>query len=281
MSEKPIIISCALTGSQSPKSKNPAVPVTPHEIADAAYAAWQAGAAIVHLHMRDENQNATMSTARFQETVALIRERKDCDVIINCTSSGGTTVTHQKRLEAFQTIPQIEMGSYDAGTLNWGCSYVFANPPAFLEALGTTFQQHNIIPEVEIFDPGMIGNAKYYIQKGILPARPWFQLVLGALGGSDADLENLLHLRRNLPRDALWSATGVGRGHLPILYGAIALGADGVRVGLEDNLYYGPGEPATNEMLVSRAVRVAGEFGRKPATPAQTRELLGIPTLSF
>lgn len=279
MSEKPIIISCALTGAQSRKSKNPAIPVTPQEIADTAYAAWQAGAAVVHLHMRDENQNATMSTALFKETVALIREHKDCDVIINCTSSGGTTITHQKRLEHFQTIPEIEIGSYDVGTLNWACSYVFANPPMFLETLASVYKQNNIIPEIEIFDPGMIGNAKYYMSRGLLPERPWFQFVLGVLGGSDATLDSLLHLHRLLPEGCLWSATGIGKGHLPIMYGAIALGADGVRVGLEDNLYYSHGQLATNEMLVERAVRVAAEYGRAPATPAQARELLGIPQL--
>lgn len=279
MSEKPIIISCALTGAQSRKSKNPAIPVTPQEIADTAYAAWQAGAAVVHLHMRDENQNATMSTALFKETVALIREHKDCDVIINCTSSGGTTITHQKRLEHFQTIPEIEIGSYDVGTLNWACSYVFANPPMFLETLASVYKQNNIIPEIEIFDPGMIGNAKYYMSRGLLPERPWFQFVLGVLGGSDATLDSLLHLHKLLPEGSLWSATGIGKGHLPIMYGAIALGADGVRVGLEDNLYYSHGQLATNEMLVERAVRVAAEYGRAPATPAQARELLGIPQL--
>lgn len=280
MSEKPIIISCALTGSQSQKKKNPAIPTTPQEIADAAYAAWQSGAAIVHLHMRDNKENATMNTALFKETVALIRERRDCDVIINCTSSGGTTITHQKRLEHFQTIPDIEIGSYDVGTLNWACSYVFANPPMFLETLARTYQKNQIVPEVEIFDPGMIGNAKYYMSKKLLPEHPWFQLVLGVLGGSAATLDSLLHLRNLLPEGSFWSATGVGRGHLPILYGAIALGADGVRVGLEDNLYYSHGELATNEMLVARAVRVAGEYGRTPATPAQARELLGIPQLT-
>ncbi len=102
MSSKPIIISCALTGAGSPKSKNPAVPVTPKEIADSAYAAWQAGAAIVHLHMRDENQVGSMSTRLFKEKIQLIKEHEDCDAIINCTSSGGTTLTHEERIYVIQ-----------------------------------------------------------------------------------------------------------------------------------------------------------------------------------
>ena len=279
MNNKPLIISCALTGSQAPKAKNPAVPVTPKEIADSAYAAWQAGAAVVHLHMRDDHQVGTMDPALFQETISLIKEHKDCDVIINCTSSGGTTITHDKRLEHFETIPEIEMGSYDAGTLNWSCDYVFPNPPAFLEKLGKCYLEHDIVPEIEIFDPGMIGNALHYMKKGSLKAPGWFQLVLGVLGGSDATLESMLYLKNLLPEGALWSATGIGRGHLPILYGAIAAGADGVRVGLEDNLYYAHGEVATNEALVARAARVAHEFGREVATPAQAREILGIKPL--
>lgn len=278
MSDNPVIISCALTGSQSSKSKNPAIPVTPREIADAAYAAWQAGAAIVHLHMRDEHQNAVMSTKLFRETVDLIRDYKDCDVIINCTSSGGTPITHQKRIEPFCKIPEIEIGSYDVGTLNWACSYVFANPPVFLEELGEAYQDHNVFPEIEIFDSGMIGNAKHYMKNGVLPQKLWFQLVLGVLGGADATIENMIYLQKQLPEGALWSATGIGKGHLPILYGAIAQGGH-VRVGLEDNLYYAQGQLATNEMLVERAVRVAKEFGREPATSAQAREILGIEPL--
>ena len=109
MTNNPLIISCALTGAQSSKLKNPAIPVTPQEIADTAYEVWKAGAAIVHLHMRDENQQGTMNASLFRETVSLIREHEDCDVVINCTSSGGTPITHQKRLDPFQTIPEIEI----------------------------------------------------------------------------------------------------------------------------------------------------------------------------
>jgi uncharacterized protein (DUF849 family) len=274
----PVIISCALTGAQSPKSKNPAIPITPREIADDAYAVWKAGAAIVHLHMRDKAGAGTMNIARYRETVALIREHRDCDVIINCTSSGGPTNTHKKRLEHFEKISDIEIGSFDAGTLNWACSYVFSNPPDFLEKLGLSFQKHNIIPEIEIFDPGMIGNARHYLKKKVLQPPGWFQLVLGVLGGMDATIENMVFLQRMLPEGALWSATGIGKGHLPILYGAIAHGGH-VRVGLEDNLYYRYGEPATNEMLVSRAVRAAREFGREIATPTEARKILGIRPL--
>ncbi len=279
MNNNPLVISCALTGTQTPKSKNPNLPVTPEEIAQNAYEAWQAGAAVVHLHMRDDNQNGCMDPSLFEKTVHLIREYKDCDVIINCTSSGGVSLTHGKRMEHFKRVPEIEVGSYDAGTLNWGCNYVFPNPPAFLEELGMVYQANDVMPEIEVFDPGFIDNAEYYMQKGVIKAPGWFQFVLGVLGGSDATPEALIYLKNLLPAGAKWSATGIGPGHLPILFTAIALGADGVRVGLEDNIYYDHGVLATNKGLVERAVRVAKEFNRPVATPAQAREIMGIKPL--
>jgi len=279
MANKPIIIACAMTGTQTPKAKNPNLPVTPEEIAADVYKVWKAGAAIVHLHMRDENQNGCMDEKIFAETVRRIREYKDCDVIINCTSSGGMTITHDMRLDHFRHIPEIEMGSYDVGTLNWACSYVFANPPMFLEKLASEYLALDIKPEVEIFDPGFIENTKYYMEKGLMKNPVWFQLVLGVLGGSKATPESVLYLKNLLPEGSLWSATGIGAGHLPVLYTAIAAGADGVRVGLEDNIYYDKGVLATNESLVQRAVRVAKEFNRPIATHAQAREILGIKPL--
>lgn len=269
-----VIISCALTGAFPQKEKNPAVPYTPEEIADAAYASWKAGAAIVHLHMRDDAGVGTMDKERFRESVRLIREHKDCDVIINCTSSGGIT-TEDKRMAHFIEIPDIEIGSLDIGTFNWGDSFVFDNNPGFLKKLCDVYNQYDVKPEVEIFDCGMLGNAKYYIEKGYVKNPMWCQFVLGVLGGMEATVDNLLHLVRQLPEGTLWSAFGVGTDHLPIMYAALALGGH-IRVGLEDNLYMSRGEKATNPLLVERAVRVVREFGKKPATPAEAREILGI-----
>lgn len=279
MNNNPLIISCAMTGTQTPKSKNSNVPVTPAEIAKDCYEAWKAGAAIVHLHMRDDNQVGTMDPERFAETVRLIREYKDCDVIINCTSSGGFSRSHSDRFRHFKSIPDIEIGSFDAGTLNWGCTYVFPNPPQMLEQLCQLYLDTDVLPEIEVFDPGFIANAKYYMKKGLIKTPGWFQFVLGVLGGSKATPDALAYLKNLLPEGAKWSATGIGPGHLPILYTAIALGADGVRVGLEDNLYYDQGVLATNAMLVERAARVAKEYNRAVATPAQAREILGLKPL--
>jgi uncharacterized protein (DUF849 family) len=273
-----IIISCALTGALTPKEKNPAVPYTPQEIADAAYASWQAGAAVVHLHMRDDNGRGTMDKERFKESVRLIKEHKDCDVIINCTSSGGFVLTEEERMAHFIEIPEIEMGSCDIGSFNWGDNQIFDNNPGFLKKLCNVYNEHDVKPEVEIFDMGMLGNAKHYIKKEYIKNPMWCQLVLGVLGGMDATVENLLYLVQHLPEGTIWSATGIGTGHLPIMYAALALGGH-IRVGLEDNLYMAHGQKATNPLMVERAVRIVKEFGKQPATPAEAREILGLKPL--
>ena len=270
-----VIISCALTGAWPKKEKNPAIPYTPREIADAAYASWQAGAAIVHLHMRDDKGNGTMDKEKFRESIRLIREYKDCDVVINCTSSGGTNLTEDERMAHFIEIQEIEMGSCDIGSFNWGDMDIFDNSPSFLKKLCNVYDQHDIKPEVEIFDYGMIGNAKHYMEKGFIKSPMWCELVLGVLGGMDATVENLLYLAQHLPEGTIWSACGIGKAHLPIMYAALALGGH-LRVGLEDNLYMSQGVKATNPMMVERAVRVVREFGKQPATSAEAREILGI-----
>ena len=265
------IISAALTGAATPKEKNPNLPVTPKEIAEDAIKAWKAGAAVVHLHMRDENCKGTMDVERFRETVQRIRDNSD--VIINLTSSGERGASYERRMEHLIQL-KPEMASYDSGTFNWMPS-VFSNPPDFLEMLGKVLTENDIKPEVEVFDSGMLHNAEYYVQKGIIKGPLHVQFVLGVQGAAQATVENLVHLRNKLPADATWSALGVGARHMPMLYAAIAMGGN-VRVGLEDNLYYSRGQLATNEGLVARAARVIREFGNEVATPDEARAILGL-----
>lgn len=167
------------------------------------------------------------------------------------------------------------MASYDSGTFNWMPAAIFVNSPQFLEKLGTVMQEHNIKPEVEVFDSGMLHNALYYVKKGVLKAPTHFQFVLGVLGASMARVEDLVYLKGMLPRDATWSAFGIGKDHLPILYATIALGGH-VRVGLEDNVYYAKDRPATNVELVSRAARLIREANKEVATPDEARQILGL-----
>lgn len=275
-----VIITAALTGAVTPKEKNASIPLTPQEIAEDAYVCWKAGAAIVHLHMRNDEGIGCMDDKKFAETIRLIREKKDCDVIINCTSSGDNTgtATNETRMLHMQTIDGIEMGSYDAGSFNWMPGGVFENSPQFLEKLGDVYMERGIKPEIEIFDSGMLGVTKYFVDKGHLPTPLHFQFCLGVLGAMPATVENLQYLVNKIPEDSTWSAFGVGKQHLPIMYAALALGGN-IRVGLEDNVFYSKGVPASNVMLVERAVKAVEVFGKQPATSAEAREILGIAPL--
>jgi len=280
MSNK-VMITAALTGAVTPKEINEYIPLTPEEIAEDAYKCWKAGAAIVHLHMRDEDGIGTMDAKRFQKTIELLRSHKDCDVVICCTSSGARPpVTSEARMAHFKSIPEIELGSYDAGTFNWGCDVVFDNTPQFLKDLAKCYQDYDVKPEIEIFDMGMLGNTKHYLKTGVLQGPIYCQFCLGVLGAMEATVENLQHLVRHMPEGAKWSAFGIGKDHMPIMYAALAMGADGIRVGLEDNVMYSKGVKATNVMLVERAVRVVKEFGKEIATSAEAREIMGIKQLT-
>ena len=281
MSDK-VIITAALTGGATPKELNENLPITPEEIAEDAYRCWKAGAAIVHLHMRNDDGTGSADPKRFRRTIELIRAHEDCDVVINCTNIAhlGPDLTIEDRIRPFIEVPGIEMGSFDAGSINWGCNATFRNPPEMLDRLSALYTEKGIIPEQEIFDIGMIGNCEYYAKKGQLPTPMYFQFVLGVLGGAPATVDNLLHLVRMLPEGSHWSAFGIGKHHLPIMYAALALGADGIRVGLEDCVLYSKGVKATNLMLVQRAAEAVRIFGKKPATSAEARALLGIKQLN-
>lgn len=267
------IITVATTGAWPTKKDNPNIPLTPEEIADDVYECWKSGAAIAHLHMRDDEGKGTMERERFERTVALIREK--CDIIINCTTSGDLNATDETRQAHLRSI-RPEMASYDCGTMNWMHSTLFVNHPKFLEELGLTMQEYNVKPEIEVFDASFIYNAIYYVKKGVLKAPVHYQFVLGAAGGTAATVENLVYLKSLLPEGSTWSAFGIGRGHMPVLYTTIALGGH-IRVGMEDNVYYSKGRLASsNAEFVERAARLIREFGNEVATPADAREILSL-----
>jgi len=276
---KKTIITVATTGGFTKRSNNPNVPITPEEIARDVYDCWQAGAAIAHLHMRDENEEGTMSKEKFEETLNILKnDYPDCDIVLNLTTSGdlhATDITRQEHLELLRP----EMCSYDAGTMNWQHSSLFVNHPDFLRELGKNTIKWDIKPEIEAFDPGMIGNAAYYLKNGFLKGPLYFQFVMGAAGGIEGTTKNLVFMKETM--DSLcpgseWSCFGIGKSSMEILYAGIALGGH-VRVGMEDNVRYSKDELAkSNRQLVERAVRVVKEFGNKVATPDEAREILGL-----
>lgn len=273
------IITAAVTGAWPKKENNPNVPMTPEEICEDVYACWKAGAAIAHLHMRDDEGNGTMDTAKFRKTVELIRERHpDCDIIINLTTSGDIHADDEIRVAHVKEL-KPEMASYDCGSMNWLNSGLFINSPKFLEDCGRIFQECNVKPEIEVFDPGMIGNAAYYLKKGVLKAPLHFQFCMGCANGIPGSVKNLLFMKETMEQlcpNSTWSCFGVGHSAMEILYAAVALGGH-VRVGMEDNVMYSKGVLAeSNVQFVERAKRVIEEYGCQAATPEEAREILGL-----
>lgn len=269
-----LIISAALTGSWPTKAQNPAVPITVEEIAQSAIECWEAGAAIVHIHVRNDDGVVTCDPKRYAAVRQLIRARGS-DVIINMSTGGGAgRISDEERMAPVALAPEI--ASFDCGSLNFGHG-VFINSPAFLDELARRMAEHGVLPEIECFEPGHIANALRLIDEGKLRPPFWFQFVLGVRGGSPGTVKQLVHMVDMLPPGAQWSVCGIGRAQLPLGVTAMTMGGH-VRTGLEDNLYYHKGQLATsNAQLVSRLVRIAGELGRPVATPNEAREILGLP----
>ncbi|MDI3535299.1 MAG: 3-keto-5-aminohexanoate cleavage enzyme [Thermosediminibacterales bacterium] len=266
-----LIITVAPTGAWPTKENTPYVPLTPEEIADEVYRSWKAGAAIAHIHVRDDKGKPSMEFEKFERTVKLIRER--CDIIINLTTSGGLDVTDEDRMKPFIEL-KPELASFDAGSMNWMNTAVFLNPPKFLETLARKMKENNVKPEIEVFDTGMIYNALYIAQKGLIDKPYHFQFVLGAPGGITATHKNLLHLVESIPEGSTWSVVGIGKYQLPMIYTALSMGGH-IRVGMEDNVYLAKGVLAkSNADFVEKVVRLAKEFGREIATSDEARKIL-------
>ena len=174
-----VIVTAALTGAVTTKENNPHLPTHPREIAEAALRCYEAGAAMVHIHVRGDDDSASMRFDKFEETVRLIRDT-GCPVLLNLTSSGGQGFSWEERIRPFKEL-KPELASFDAGTMNWLNSVVFMNEPKFLELCGREMAAANVKPEIEIFDMGMLNTAKYYLKTGVLQAPAHFQLCLAAL----------------------------------------------------------------------------------------------------
>ena len=278
---KKTIITAAVTGAWPKKENNPNVPMTPQEIADDVYACWKAGAAIAHLHMRDDEGNGTMDTAKFEETVNLIHTKyPDCDIVLNLTTSGDIHADDEIRVAHVKKL-KPEMASYDCGSMNWLNSGLFLNTPKFLTDCGLLFQELGVKPEIEAFDPGMIGNAAYYIKKGVLKTPVHFQFCMGCANGIAGSMKNLIFMKETADElvgkgNYTWSCFGVGHSAMEMLYGAVALGGN-IRVGMEDNVIYEKGQLAeSNVQFIERAVRVIKEYGKEVATPDEARQILGL-----
>ena len=270
----PVVIQCAVTGSQPPdREERPNLPSTPREIVDSAVEAWRAGAAVLHLHAREEDGTPTQDVDAFRELVDAIRET-GCDAIINLsTGSAGGRSERGDRLQPLQLEP--EMASFDCGTINFG-ERIFEGDLPFLREMAEAFRKSGARPEIECFDTGYVGLALQLRDEGLIDDPLVVQFVLGVPGsGVPATVDQVEHMRRLLPEDARWSVCAIRAAQLPLNTYCILAGGH-VRTGLEDNLYYARGERATNAQLVQRVVRLAGELQRPVASPDQAREILAV-----
>ena len=270
-----LIITAAICGAEVTKEQNPAVPYTVEEIVREAKSAVDAGAAIVHLHVRHDDGTPTQSRDRFQECEEAIL--KECPNVILIPSTGGAVgMTPDERLQSTDTTPLPEMATLDCGTCNFG-DEIFDNTMPTMRAFGKRMMERGIKPEYECFEMGHLDTILTMARKGEVPGAPMqFNFVLGVPGCTPATVDNLCWLVKNIPAGSTWTATGIGRHAFTLAAPTIVMGGN-VRVGFEDNLYLERGVLAkSNGELVDKVVRMAKLLGRPVANSDEAREILGL-----
>jgi uncharacterized protein (DUF849 family) len=287
-----VIITCALTGAADTVARSEFVPVTPEQIAASAIEAANAGAAVVHIHVRDvESGHGSRDVALYREVVRRVRS-SGVDVVINLTAGmGGDLVIDQEDplkpvdgtdlVNGLDRLPHVEellpdICTLDCGSLNFGeGSQLYISTPDMLRVGAKRIQELGVKPELEIFDTGHLWFAKKMITEGLIDSPPLFQLCMGIPYGAPPEPELLQAMVHLLPADAQWASFAIGRDQLPWVAQSVLLGGH-VRVGLEDNLYLERGVKATNGQLVERAVNIVENLGAKVATPDAARRMLGL-----
>jgi uncharacterized protein (DUF849 family) len=285
------MISCAVTGSADTPGRNPAVPVTPAQIAQSAIDAAKAGAAIVHIHVRNpETTRPSMNPAHYREVVERIRA-SGSDVLINLTTGPGARfspgnddplqpgpgTTMKSAAERVQHIVELkpEICSLDMGSMNMG-PYVFVNTPGYLETMAVAIRDADVLPELEVFEAGHLLLAKRLIETGHIKAPGMFQICLGISWAQPATPEAMSYMRSLLPANSPWFAFGISLHQFPMVAQAVLLGGH-PRVGLEDNIYLEKGKLApSNAALVEKAAKIIEILGDVVATPADARQILGL-----
>ncbi len=268
-----LIITAAICGAEVTKEHNPAVPYTKEEMVREAKSAYDAGAAVIHVHVRTDDGTPTQDKARFAEILPAIQEA--CPGAILIPSTGGATgMSPEERLQPTELMP--EMATLDCGTCNFGDD-IFVNDMPTMRAFGKRMLENGIKPEYECFEIGHLDTILRMVAKGEAPGAPiQVNFVLGVAGCTPATVDNLAFLVNKLPAGSTWTVTGVGRSAWHMAAAGIVMGGH-VRVGFEDNVYLGKGQKATsNGELVAKVVRLAKELGREIATPAEARQILGL-----
>jgi uncharacterized protein (DUF849 family) len=287
-----VIITCAITGSQPSFRIHPNIPITPEQIATSAIDAARAGAAMVHIHVRDPATGVAVGdTGLYADVVQRIRA-SDVDAIINLTTGFGARffpgaenprhaddalsnlIGPESRTEHIVAL-RPEVCSYDVATLNFG-EQVFMNTPAHLRVMAARIREAGSLPEIEVFEAGHIELARHLIDEGHLEGPGHFQLCLGIKWAMPATREAMAFMHSLLPANATWAAFGVSRHQFPMVAAAVEMGGH-VRVGLEDNLYLEKGVFAPdNASLVRKAVEIIESMGHRVATPDEARVILGL-----
>ena len=287
-----VVLTCAVTGAGDTTGKSPHVPVTPKEIADASIEAAKAGASITHIHARDpETGQGSRDPKLFKEIVDRVRD-SDTDVVINITAGmGGDWVSdpsnpampgpgtdmigpEERLAHVKECLPEI--CSLDCGTLNFSdTDMIYISTPPALRKMATMAREWGVKPELEVFELGHIRFAKAMIAEGLVNDPPMFQICLGIPWGAEQTVETMAAMKAQLPPNASWASFGIGRGQMPMMAAAVAMGGN-VRVGLEDNMYLDRGVLATNAQLVTRAREIIERMGGRLVTPQQARNKLKL-----
>jgi 3-keto-5-aminohexanoate cleavage enzyme len=266
-----LIITAAITGAETTKEMNPNLPCSPEEQAEAALACWEAGASIVHLHVRDASNKPSQSLDLFKKVSELIR--KKCDLILQYSTGGAVGTPIGERIAPLKLKP--EMASLNAGSINFG-DEVFENLPKDIEVLAKSMKDLGIKPEIEVYDLGMLEYGVSLVKSGLVSAPAHFQFVLGTKHGISGAPENLFHMKSKLPEGCTFAVAGVGRNQLQVAPLAIVSGGH-VRVGFEDNLYFSKGVLAKdNAQLVKRIAELSKILQREVASPQEARKILQI-----
>ena len=268
----PVVLTVAVTGADVFREQNPNIPYTTAEIAEQSIEAAEAGATVVHLHVREDDGTPSGRPELFQDVIRRIRAGSD---LLTMVSTGGANdMTIEERSTGLLAEPDIS--GVESGSMNFGDETFITPPPAGRGIVARALEM-GIALEVECFDVGHVISAVRWLEQGILPRPMRINLVFGVPGGIDASPEALAAMVRPLPEGTFWTVTCIGRHHPRMLALALLNGANGIRTGLEDAVYIGKGVLApSNAALVTKAVELTRALGREVATPEQTRELLHL-----
>lgn len=278
-----VVISAALTGVLAGRNQCPYIPYTPAEIGEEARRAYEEGAAIAHIHAREDDGSPSFRPERYAEIMAEVRAR--CPILINF-STGAVGLPKEERVAH---IPRCrpEIAALNMGSMNYAIysrrrkefiyDFVFQNPFNEIQYFIQVMAESGVRPELECFDRGHIANVMPLVDQGVLQPPLQFSFIMGVLGGIPATVPDLVHQAAAVPPGSFWQVVGISLEQWPMVAAALALGGH-VRVGLEDNFYLAPGQMATsNGQLVAKAVRMARDVGREPASVQEAREILGLP----